>query len=76
MNTIGEDMTRVIDLADMLAILLAQPDAETAVDGMHKVAQIISEHARSALEQFEARPASMRPPTLSVVQRLDPSDRA
>lgn len=55
MNTISEDITVVVDLADLLAILLAQPDAETAIDGMHKVAQIIGDHARSVRAQFEGR---------------------
>ena len=37
----------------MLAILLAQPDADTAIDGMHKVAQIITERAQSIRNQLE-----------------------
>ena len=54
MNPIDDDLGRGIDLADLLAVLLAQPDAETAIDGMHKVAQIIGEHARS----IKRRPAT------------------
>ncbi|WP_141340923.1 hypothetical protein [Bradyrhizobium sp. USDA 3458] len=71
MDTIADDLTRVIDLADLLAILLAQPDADTAINGMHKVAQIIGEHARSAREQLEARPVPVSRPTLAVVHRLE-----
>ncbi|OKO67373.1 hypothetical protein [Bradyrhizobium sp. NAS96.2] len=76
MNTIAEDLTGVIDLADLLAILLAQPDAETAIDGMHKAAQIIGEHARSIQDQLGRQATPAPALTLSVVHRLEPSDRA
>jgi hypothetical protein len=36
-----------------LVILLAQPDAETAIDGMHKVAQVIVDRAQSIRGQLE-----------------------
>ncbi|MBR0801419.1 hypothetical protein JQ615_39340 [Bradyrhizobium jicamae] len=68
-SIIHDDIQRVIDLADLLAILMAQPDAETAMDGMHKVAQIISEHAISVKEQLEAEARrAPRRPTLAVEQ--------
>ena len=55
MSTIDEDSQVILDLANLLVILLAQPDAETAIDGMHKVAQIISDHARSIRDEVEAK---------------------
>ena len=42
-----EDDTAIIDLGSMLAILLAQPDAETAINGMRHVAITIVDHARA-----------------------------
>jgi hypothetical protein len=54
MSTIDEDSQVILDLANLLAILLAQPDAETAIDGMHKVAQIISDRATSIRAQLNA----------------------
>ncbi|QOZ52882.1 hypothetical protein [Bradyrhizobium sp. CCBAU 53338] len=53
MNTISEDIMVVVDLTNLLVVLLAQPDAETAIDGMHKVAQVISDRARSIQDQVE-----------------------
>jgi len=48
----------IIDLADLLAVLLAQPDAEGAINGMHKVALVIAELARSIRAQLEAKPCA------------------
>lgn len=53
MSTIDEDSQIILDLANLLAILLAQPDAETAIGGMHKVAHVISERAQSIRDQLE-----------------------
>ena len=36
----------------MLLMMLAQPDADTAIDGMHRVMQIISEHAHALRERM------------------------
>jgi len=36
-DQIAHHCDNLIPLADMLCILLAQPDGETAIDGMHKV---------------------------------------
>ena len=69
MNTIDDDLGRGIDLADLLAVLLAQPDAETAIDGMHKVAQFIGEHARS----IKRHPTPAPRPSLSAVHHIEPN---
>lgn len=39
------DAHQLITLVDMLVILLAQPDADTAIDGMHTTMQIVSDIA-------------------------------
>ncbi|MBR1231968.1 hypothetical protein [Bradyrhizobium sp. AUGA SZCCT0182] len=44
----------IFDLASLLGVLLAQPDAETAIDGMHRVAQIIRDRAL-VLREIEAK---------------------
>jgi hypothetical protein len=43
----NEDSLVILNLADLLCVLLAQPDAESAIDGMHRVAQMISERAQA-----------------------------
>jgi hypothetical protein len=40
----------MVPLTDMLCILLAQPDAETAIDGMHAVLLMVADHARAIRE--------------------------
>ena len=42
-----DDTQTIIDLGSLLAIMLAQPDAETALDGMRHVAHMIVDCARS-----------------------------
>jgi hypothetical protein len=54
MPTIDDDSQVILDLANLLVILLAQPDADTAIDGMHKVAQVIADRAMSIRAQLEA----------------------
>lgn len=39
------DITDIVLLTDLLVVMLAQPDADTAIDGMHRVMQIISDRA-------------------------------
>lgn len=59
MNSHSEDDLMVIkDLADLLVVLLAQPDADTAIDGMHKVAWVISNRAK-AIRDREAVPSPL-----------------
>jgi hypothetical protein len=45
----------IFDLATLLGVLLAQPDADTAIDGMRRVATIIRERVGSLREN----PAAM-----------------
>ncbi len=42
-----DDIETIIDLGNLLSILLAQPDAETALDGMRRVAYKIVDCAKS-----------------------------
>lgn len=42
-----EDLAAIEDFATLLVILLAQPDAETAIQQMHRVAGQIVCHARA-----------------------------
>ena len=42
-----EDTMAIIDLGTLLVIMLAQPDAETALDGMRRVAMAIVDRTRS-----------------------------
>ena len=41
------DLAAIEDFATLLVILLAQPDADTALQQMHRVAQLIVCHARA-----------------------------
>ncbi|MVT63548.1 hypothetical protein GPL21_00270 [Bradyrhizobium pachyrhizi] len=52
-----DDIDVIVDLSGLLMVLLAQPDADTAIDGMHKVAQVIWQRARGVQDHFrkEAR---------------------
>jgi hypothetical protein len=70
MKTLDEDSLVILNLADLLVILLAQPDAETAIDGMHKVAQTISERARSVRDQIEDK----QPIAGAVLRRSEVDD--
>ncbi|RXG90067.1 hypothetical protein [Bradyrhizobium zhanjiangense] len=48
------DIQNIVLLIDMLVVLLAQPpDAETAIDGMHRVTQIISDHAHALRDRLQ-----------------------
>ncbi|WP_439356672.1 hypothetical protein [Bradyrhizobium sp. DASA03007] len=49
----NEDIQNIVLLIDMLVVLLAQPDAETAIDGMHRVTQIISDHAHALRDRLQ-----------------------
>jgi hypothetical protein len=42
-----EDLTAIEDWGTLLAILLAQPDADTAIQQMHRVAGLIVCHMRA-----------------------------
>ena len=50
-----DDIYMVIDLASMLTVLMAQRDAETAIDGMHRVCQIIVERAMAIQKRLYAK---------------------
>ena len=45
----------IFDLASLLCVLLAAPDAETAVDGMHRVVTIIRERAGVLRENLDPK---------------------
>jgi hypothetical protein len=45
----------IFDLASLLGVLLAHPDAETVTDGMHRVVLTIRERAGVLRETFEAK---------------------
>jgi len=47
------DIQNIVLLIDMLVVLSAQPDAETAIDGMHRVTQIISDHAYALRDRLQ-----------------------
>jgi hypothetical protein len=49
------DIEAISDWATLLAILLAQPDADTALPQMHRVAWQIIDHARAIKLREEAR---------------------
>jgi dUTPase len=49
-----EDLAAIEDFAILLTILLAQPDADTAIQQMHRVAQLIVCHARAIQSRVEA----------------------
>jgi hypothetical protein len=42
-----EDLAAIEDFGTLLMILLAQPDADTAIQQMHRVAALIICHARA-----------------------------
>jgi hypothetical protein len=42
-----QDLAAIEDFATLLVILLAQPDADTAIQQMHRVAGLIVCHARA-----------------------------
>jgi hypothetical protein len=48
------DLTDIVGLAELLVIMLAQPDADTALSGMHTAASIIAEKARAVLDRHNA----------------------
>jgi len=41
-----DDTMAIIDLGNLLTIMLAQPDADTALDGVRRVASSIVDRAR------------------------------
>lgn len=49
------DIEAISDWATLLAILLAQPDADTALPQMHRVAWQIIDHARAIKLREEAK---------------------
>jgi hypothetical protein len=48
------DLAAIEDHATLLVILLAQPDADTAVPQMHRVAQLIVDHVQAITGREEA----------------------
>jgi hypothetical protein len=46
------DIQNIVVLIDLLVVMLAQPDADTAIDGMHRVTQIISDHAHALRDRL------------------------
>ena len=56
-DTTDEDSLTIIALGKLLCVLLAQPDAECAIEGMHRVAQKIVEHAEAIQERLQAQAA-------------------
>jgi hypothetical protein len=50
-----QDLAAIEDFATLLVILLAQPDADTAIQQMHRVAGLIVCHARAIQTRQEAR---------------------
>jgi len=53
------DATAIDDWGVLLAFALAHPDADSAIDQMHRVAWVIVDHAR-AIQQREERAAALR----------------
>ena len=39
------DITDIVLLTDLLVVMLAQPDADSAIAGMHRVMRIVSDRA-------------------------------
>jgi hypothetical protein len=46
------DIQDIVLLTDLLVGMLAQPDADTAIDGMHRVMQIISDRAHALRDRL------------------------
>ncbi|WOH53769.1 hypothetical protein [Bradyrhizobium sp. sBnM-33] len=42
-----EDCAAIIDEGNLLCIMLAQPDADSALNEMHRIATLIVDHARA-----------------------------
>jgi hypothetical protein len=51
----NDDCRAIIDHASLLCILLAQPDVDTAIDQMHRIAWLIINHARAIEAREQAR---------------------
>jgi hypothetical protein len=49
------DIEDIVALTDLLCVMMAQPDAETALVGMHCVMLIISDHAHALRERMYGR---------------------
>lgn len=46
------DIEDIVALTELLVVMLAQPDAETAIDGMHRLMGIIADKARDLRERL------------------------
>ncbi|WP_445215690.1 hypothetical protein ACKWRH_24985 [Bradyrhizobium sp. Pa8] len=46
------DIEDIVTLTDLLCVMMAQPDADTALVGMHRVMLIISDHAHALRERL------------------------
>lgn len=49
------DIQDIVLLTDLLVVMLAQPDADTAIDGMHCIMQIISDRAHAIRDRLNER---------------------
>jgi len=47
MEADNQDLAAIEDHAYLLAVILAQPDAETAINSMHRIAQLIVDHVQA-----------------------------
>lgn len=52
-DTIDQDSRVILNLADLLCVLLAQPDADTAIDGIWQVAHVIADRARAIRDELD-----------------------
>jgi hypothetical protein len=48
------DSLAIIEYAGLLAVLTAGPDAETAIDGIHRLMFEIRDHAENLKKQLDA----------------------
>jgi hypothetical protein len=46
------DIEDIVALSDLLCVMMAQPDAETTLEGMHRVMLIIADHAHALRDRF------------------------
>lgn len=61
----------VSEYVQLLVILTAQPDAETAMDGIHRLLHQIDDHATAVGEHWEAAWAALPRAKLTQLAGLD-----
>jgi hypothetical protein len=54
LDPIENDSLAIIEYAGLLVVLTAGPDAETAIDGIHRLMYEIKDHAENIKKQWEA----------------------